>query len=135
MSPKEILRVAGLRPTMQRTALFAHLANHPQPQSISALSVQLKSQMDTVTVYRIMESFMSAGLARQVDLRQGAPLFELVGEHDHHHIVCTRCDHIEDFEGCNYQSLTKSALAQSTAFASIQSHAIELFGLCNKCIH
>ena len=135
MSAQDILRASGLRPTAQRIALFTYLADERMPRSICDIIARLKTQMDAVTVYRIIESFQNAGIVRQVDLRQGSPLFELIDEHDHHHIVCTKCERVEDFEGCNYESLTKTALTQSSAFASIQSHCIELFGFCKKCTH
>ena len=135
MSAQDILRASGLRPTAQRIALFTYLADERMPRSICDIIARLKTQMDAVTVYRIIESFQNAGIVRQVDLRQGSPLFELIDEHDHHHIVCTKCERVEDFEGCNYESLTKTALKQSSAFASIQSHSIELFGVCKKCTH
>lgn len=130
---KAVIRKAGFRATNQRIALLEYLTKVHKPESISQIASALGEQMDLVTIYRVVESFVKAGLLRQVDLRKGYPLFEIADAHDHHHIVCTDCGKVEDFNGCDSERLTKNALKQSKNFSMISGHSFELFGRCNIC--
>lgn len=87
-----------------------------------------------VTVYRILHALKHAGIVTQVDFRHGRSYYELRDEqHDHHHIVCVKCGRVEDFVGCDYERLAAKALKQARGFATIVSHSLELFGMCNTC--
>lgn len=101
--------------------------------SIRDIAESLTKTVDAVTVYRMTESFIEKGLVRQIDLRRGHPLYEISDPHDHHHVVCTKCERVEDFDICNYETMSKKALKQVPSFAAINSHSFELFGLCKKC--
>jgi Fe2+ or Zn2+ uptake regulation protein len=127
------LREAGHRATKPRIALLSYLAGIRYPQSILDIAAALKSQMNQVTTYRILESFLESGLVREVDLHKGRPLYELAHD-DHHHIVCTNCDRISEFSDCSVSTLAKRAIAQAKDFAVVNDHSIELFGLCKKCV-
>jgi Fe2+ or Zn2+ uptake regulation protein len=71
------------------------------------------------------------GLLRKVYLQGKSDLFESALHH-HHHIVCTSCGTIEDFELCDLEKTTNHILSKSS-FSSITSHTLELFGVCKKC--
>ena len=96
-------------------------------------AVAKKSGMDLVTVYRTLASFEKAGIVKRVDLRADAVLYELNDEH-HHHIVCTNCGTVEDFELCDMEALTKKIAQKSKHFKTIQEHTLELFGICTQCV-
>jgi len=127
------VREAGFRATKPRLAVVAYLAKAGKPRSIKEIAAALKRSVDQVTVYRIVEAFAKAGLLREVDLRRGHPLYELSDEHDHHHVACVSCGRVEDFTGCGYTEVARKALRQVRGFSSIQSHSLELFGMCTNC--
>ena len=127
------IRTAGLRATTQRIALLSYLASQKHPVSVQRIADSVRPTIDVVTAYRNIGTFVTKGLARRIDIHEATPLFEIADEHDHHHVVCTSCKRVEDFEGCNAPSLAKTALSQVRTFASISAHSIELFGLCKKC--
>ena len=89
--------------------------------------------LDQVTVYRTLEAFAEKNLVRRINLGHSHADYELVRERHHHHLVCTQCDAIEDFEGCGVDLLAAKALRQSERFASVTEHSVELFGLCKQC--
>ena len=126
-----MLHRAGMRATRQRIALAALLARRVRPMSIAQMSKYLPS-LDTVTLYRTIESFRRAGIVREVDLRGRAALYE-IDNGDHHHLVCTTCDRVEDFHDRSHELIERRILARSRTFSSITSHSFELFGLCNSC--
>jgi len=129
----EALRSRGLKATPIRLALLEELEKQTEPLSIDELISKLPKSTDKVTVYRAMESFVEHGLARQVNLRHGHADYESALLPDHHHLVCTTCGRMEDFEDCGIDKLVKNVLAEHPNFASVQDHALEFFGTCKKC--
>ena len=130
---QKLLRDAGFRSTEGRLALLSRLERTQKLLSVEALARQIGARLNEVNVYRALESFTKAGIVRRVDLQHGHVHYELAHGDDHHHIVCTSCDRVEDFIGCEYDKLVSTALQQASAFAKVTSHSLELFGLCNTC--
>jgi Fur family transcriptional regulator, ferric uptake regulator len=130
----DLIREAGFRATKPRLLLLEHLRVTKSPQSILEIAEALSDSIDQVTTYRIVEAFKKAGLVREIDLRQGRPLYEIMDSHDHHHVVCVNCDRVEDFTGCESEKLANRALQQTKGFALINSHSLEFFGLCKSCV-
>lgn len=130
---KQVLVDAGLKMTGPRIAVLEALRKLSKPADAKEIHACIATgDVDPVTVYRILASFAEAGIVRRVDLRQDSVLYEL-GAHHHHHLVCTECGMIEDFESCDIEMVTKKILSKSTKFASVKEHSLELFGLCKKC--
>lgn len=90
-------------------------------------------KINEVTVYRTLTSFEKDGLLRRVDLRKDAVYFEL-SENHHHHMVCTKCDTVEDFKNPEIEKILKRVAEKSSRFKQLTEHSLELFGLCSKCI-
>jgi Fe2+ or Zn2+ uptake regulation protein len=131
----ETIRYAGFRATRPRIAVLSFLKKTKFPIDIQAIAKGIgREKVDQVTVYRILEAFKKAGIVVQVDFQHGRAYYELKDEtHDHHHVVCTSCEKIEDFTGCDFDALAGKAMKQTKGFAKITDHSFELFGLCNAC--
>jgi len=96
-----LLRSRGLRATPQRLQVLGLLAVAKRPVSIPELQKKAgKQALDSVTLYRSLETLVEKSLARPVDLRHGHTEYELVGENHHHHVVCEKCGRIEDIDWC-----------------------------------
>jgi len=130
---KNRLKSVGLKATPSRLALLDLLVKNHKPLSIRDILKKIGQKADQATVYRMLESFKNAGLARQVDFQQDFAYFEIADEHDHHHIVCRACGRIEDFIGCDFEKLAQKALKQTKKFSAIDQHSFEMFGICNSC--
>ncbi|HEX9503687.1 MAG TPA: transcriptional repressor [Patescibacteria group bacterium] len=130
---KQLLRGYKLKATPGRVRLLAFLSNAKKPMSIKEISKAVGSKtLDQATVYRTLESFKALGLVKQVDFQKDHAYYEM-SDSDHHHLVCKNCGRVEDFHGCNSESLIKHALKQSKHFSSVKEHSLELFGLCKVC--
>lgn len=130
---KQILRSAGQRATETRIAILQVFQAAKQPLSMEEVVEAIRSRKgDQSTVYRTVNALVESGVIRPVDLRHGHGHFELVSN-DHHHVVCTVCGKVEKFTGCGVDGLKRKAMQQVKQFASIDDHAIELFGVCKKC--
>ncbi len=129
----DTLKEKGLRVTPHRLAIYEFFLKNDTPVSVKALYEKLqKTGIDQVTVYRVVRSLVDASLIKQIDLGEDQAYFEKIDEHDHHHVVCKNCKKIADFTGCEIHPIIARALSQ-TKFSSIDSHSLELFGLCKKC--
>lgn len=131
---RQRLRTAGLRATDSRVALLAELESATGPISGPDLVDRLAAKdWHRSTTYRMLDDLIDAGLVRPLDFRETATYYELADPEDHHHLVCTTCLKVERFDGCTVDQLATTALGQSRQFASIDSHALELFGTCRAC--
>lgn len=128
-----IIREVGLKSTPTRFAILKTLVESKKPLTIQKL-LSLLPEMDQVTLYRTLESFVQFGIVRQVDFRHGHAHYEFIEKNnDHHHLVCTICKKVEDFKDCTVAKLIKQIVKKSKSFTSINDHTLELFGVCSSC--
>lgn len=126
-----VLRAKGLRATPQRLAILKAMYAKHQPRSVEDIHAKVKG--DLVTVYRTLQSFVSAGLAREVRFKDAAVRYEAATHHHHHHVVCTSCGTIDELPSCDMHSIEKQVLSTSKNFAAITEHSLEFFGTCTTC--
>lgn len=128
-----MLRTAGLRATRPRTRILDVLRTTTVPLSVLDIAAKVERAIDTVTIYRTLESLLKAGLVSRIELQKGRAYYELSDRHHHHHVVCRSCGRIEDVEGCELESLERDIARKSKHFRNIDSHALEFFGECSRC--
>jgi Fe2+ or Zn2+ uptake regulation protein len=130
----ERLREAGFRATPGRIAILELLKRSSRPQSTQEILQGLrKEKLDQATVYRMLEAFKEKGLVRSIHLGHDHIDYELADPKDHHHLICTSCDKVEDVKGCDFDVLAKNALKGSKNFSEISQHSLEFFGICKAC--
>ncbi len=135
-----LLAECGLKVTRPRLSVLKIFKNSTHPLSAQEVAAALPTvpalpAINGVTIYRILDSFKTSGLIREVNLRHGHLDYELIDHADHHHhIVCTKCGLTEDLYSCGVSGLIKAAIKNSRNFATVNEHSVELFGLCRKCI-
>jgi Fe2+ or Zn2+ uptake regulation protein len=131
---KKFLREHGFRATPKKITILNALNKAERPLTISELHSEIgRSALDQATLYRNLEAFVSSGIVRRVDLQRGrAHYYELAGEH-HHHLICVQCGEVKDINVCDFEETSKRALRQAKGFASVQSHILELIGMCKPC--
>lgn len=131
---RDLLREAGLKATEPRLQVLTILRKAIKPLQPKQMLARLGKAFDQATLYRVLGSFKEAGLIRQVDLRGDAPFYEIRPHgDDHHHIVCTECGKIADFEACLAEGLEEEAMSQAGGFSEITGHSFEFFGICKEC--
>ena len=130
-----ILQQANLKATAPRLAILKVLAGNHLPINAEHIYQKVKRlNINETTVYRTLASFEEKGIVKRVDLRKESVYYELASGHHHHHIVCTDCGKVEDFESCSVDKISDKVLSQSSKFSLIKEHSLELFGVCNVCI-
>jgi Fur family ferric uptake transcriptional regulator len=130
---KKIFHNTGLKSTPPRIAVLKTLLEMNRPTTTQEIYQKLrKSGIDLVTLYRTMASFEKSSLIRQVNLRKEAVYYELNKNH-HHHIVCTACGTVEDFENPEIEKVLGKVIKKSSKFKDIKEHSLEIFGFCKNC--
>jgi Fur family ferric uptake transcriptional regulator len=132
------LRRVEQRYTAGRRALVDALAALDRPVTTSEL-VDAASRLPQSTAYRNLAVLEQAGVVRRVagtdDYTRFELAEELTGRH-HHHLVCTTCGAVEDFEPPRRVERSLAAaigtLIAGNGFRA-DSHRLDLLGTCAAC--
>jgi Fe2+ or Zn2+ uptake regulation protein len=127
------LRAGGGRVTPQRLHVFRtlrRLDKHASAEEVArAVSADLPG-VSVPTVYAALETLADLGFARRVTVAKGATLYDPHVD-DHHHIVCTRCGKVEDFE-TPVETDRALRVARAKGFAPARVELL-VTGLCSDC--
>ncbi len=127
------LRQNGLKATTARIAVLQFFDKQKIPVSIEKILKNI-SNIDKVTIYRMVEDFTRVGLISRHDIGHNHQDYELTSKGHHHHLICSICGLIEDIEVKHEHNLLKKVLAKSKNFIEIDKHQISFYGICKKCI-
>ena len=127
------LRLRGGRATPQRLHVFRTLRRLDKHASAEEVTRAVEDDLPGIsvpTVYAALETLADLGFARRVTVAKGATLYDPHVD-GHHHIVCTRCGRVEDFE-TPVESDRALRVARAKGFAP---ERVELLvsGLCGDC--
>lgn len=86
---KEELHAAGSRATPGRLSVLKLLEKERAPLTVQAIEKKV-TDLNQVTIYRILETLTKAGLVR-MGLSGRVARFEYAGNPHHHHLVCVDC--------------------------------------------
>lgn len=130
------LKNKGYRFSEVRNLILTSLDNDKRPLSVFDLQKRLKLKkllVNKTTVYRELNSLKKEGIILELQLKDNKRWYELSSRDHHHHIICVKCDKVEDFDGCDSEKLINKALKQAPDFAEIINHTVDFFGLCKSC--
>lgn len=131
---KERMADNGYRLTPARQAIVDALVRCEGHITADELAQQVRARAPHVgrmTVYRTLELLCELGVVRPIYQGTGAAHYILMANGSHHHLICTRCHSVIQFEECQAMDLAQQ-LARQFNF-HIYSHLLELHGLCENC--
>jgi Fur family transcriptional regulator, ferric uptake regulator len=132
---QDFITSKGLKTTRQRDVILDAFLSSDRHMSIEELYLKLRAKNPRIgyaTVYRTLKLFAESGIAREIQFGDGQTRYEHVAEGEHHdHLVCTRCGTIIEFENETIEKL-QGEVADSYGFI-IETHKLELYGICVKC--
>lgn len=130
---REQLRSVGFRATPARIGVLAFLSEKPHPVGIEKIR-EAFPDVNQVTLYRMMTSFVEKGLVNTCDLGHGHVDYELERGSHHHHAVCEGCGLIEEIDSCQNECEIQKTFEQSASkFARIHLPQTTVFGTCQTC--
>jgi|GEM_PF-709084 len=121
----------GNRLTDKTKSIFLILKKEKHPITAKFILEKIKSQdnqIDLSTIYRALKRLVLLDIATKV-IRENIVLYELSSKFikHHHHFTCNQCNHTYILDQCIVDQV------KSKDIAKIESHSIELFGICTKC--
>lgn len=129
------LRKQGYRITPIREALLSVLQSVGKPASVEFLLQGLahkKMRPNKTTIYRELVVLGEAGLVREVRIGSSRRVYEITTLGHHHHLVCTKCDSVEDVSMAHDMDRYEKKIENNTSFKIVE-HSLEFFGLCVRC--
>ncbi|MEX1997933.1 MAG: Fur family transcriptional regulator [Candidatus Andersenbacteria bacterium] len=130
---RKLLHAKSYKATPSRLAMLALLSRVTKPLSVPDIRKRLGGKhYDQATVYRTLLMLKKMGIVKQIDFQHGMSYYELSARGDHHHVICTTCERIEDVQECCVVGMDSLVLQQS-GFAEITQHSLEFFGICKRC--
>lgn len=129
------LRKAGLKVTIPRTKILEMLeksaGKHLSAEDIYKALLASGDELGLATVYRVLTQFEAAGIIQRLNFEGGQAVFEL-NQGDHHdHLVCVKCNHVDEFVDELIESRQR-AIAEEYGY-QMTDHALNIFGLCKHC--
>ena len=129
------IRDAGLKVTLPRLKILDMLENSPN-KHLSAEDVYKAlmnegEEIGLATIYRVLTQFEGADLVNRHHFEGGNSVFELnQGEH-HDHIMCIKCNRVEEFVDKVIEQ-RQSEIASRMGY-EIKEHCLHLYGVCSDC--
>lgn len=129
----ERLRAAGYKITPPRLAVLQVIeqeGEHLNPAEILAQAQTIHPAIGRATVYRTLEMLTQLRIVRPIYVGENGPTY-IRAEGGHHHLVCSECGKVIDFEQCVADQMVQE-LTDRFGF-QIKSHLLEFYGLCASC--
>ena len=130
----EALDRAGHFVTAPRRAVAEMLAERDEHFTALDLVGEAKRRrlgVGRATVFRALEIFEELGLVERIDLPNGTHAYVVCQPSHHHHVVCTNCGRTAEVGDLGLDVIADEVRSQ-TGFV-LDSHRIELYGLCEDC--
>lgn len=134
-----LLRAGDHRYTTGRKRVVAALHSAEGPVTILDIS-QLDTGLAQSSVYRTLAILEEVGAVSRIVTHDDHARFELteaLTDHHHHHLICTNCGSVSDFElAHDTESTLNKAFAKvsRTAGFTVDSHRLDLLGSCSTCV-
>lgn len=129
-----VLHREGYRITPQRQMVLdavCKIGGHGRPEEVYELVRRKSPAVNRATVYRTLKLLSELGLIADTVTVDGRLVYEMAGEHRHHHLVCRICGANVEFSDANFRAFTDQ-LQQSHGFLVENSH-VTLRGVCAVC--
>lgn len=130
---EKLLRSVKLRRTGPRMAVLSALVDAGKPQSVRQIARKLGlNGPDKVTIYRVLETFVGAGLVHKAFLQKRTWHYETADKctesQCHPHFTCTNCGNTH----CLTEMLIPLVESSYKGFV-IRHQQVRLEGLCPEC--
>jgi len=130
----DALTDAGIRLTGPRRAvaeLIARRDGHFTAADLAADARARRLRVGRATIFRSLELLSGLGVVERLDLPTGEHAYVGCEPSHHHHVVCARCGRASDFDDADLTAVVE-AVGARTGYR-IDSHRLELFGVCPTC--
>lgn len=127
------LEASGHRFTTQRSAVYSYLRateSHPTADEIFTHVRETIPDISLATVYKALEAFVAAGVARKLTFGEGPARYDGRTD-DHDHVRCLKCGVVRDVLGSHDPGMVEGLHCED-GFEVLDYH-LELVGYCPSC--
>ena len=124
----------GRRLTRQRVVVAEALAAAKRALSAQELYLRIQADHPTLgraTVYRALEAQVQDGMASRFERDGHVSAYIACDAEHHHHLVCTKCQRVEDLDETAVAPLLAS-VGRRHDF-QVDHAALDFYGLCRTC--
>ncbi len=131
----DVLKKNNLKITSKRMAVLDVLiANSYRLMTAEEILLKAKktySNLNLTTIYRNLEQFIAIGILHRTILKDQMTYYKLsCSEHHHHHLICENCGSVVAIDHCPVEALLPEIDKHQFI---MNSHKLEVYGLCNEC--
>ncbi len=132
---RQDLRKAGLKVTLPRLKVLEILEvsdhRHMSAEDVYKALLDTGEEIGLATVYRVLTQFEGAGLVSRLSIDGGHAVFELEDGAHHDHLLCVKCNRIEEFMDEVIEE-RQHAIAKEKGF-QMTEHSLYIYGICKQC--
>ena len=125
-------RSAGMPMTPQRLGIYRSLLeslDHPSPEVLFDRVKERMPSISLATIYQTLDTLVSLGFVAELPSVGDTKRYDAnMGQH--HHLVCRRCNSVEDFDD---GALSAVKLPRGIHGFRPESLSIHVHGLCRNC--
>lgn len=124
----------NLKLTSARKAVLEFLQEDTQHQTAAEIHKALVSRLPSLnlsTVYRSLDYLIEHRLVSVADIGWGSPVYEVVTDEPHHHLVCLNCNKIFYLDHATVQPFFQQI--QAGRNFEIRTNHLVLYGICEAC--
>jgi Fur family transcriptional regulator, peroxide stress response regulator len=129
---EELCRRHGMPVTVQRRVILETVlasGDHPTADDIHDRIRGRMPEVSKATVYRVLDALVGLGLIGRAHHPGSAARFD-AKTHRHHHLVCTACRRMTDYET---PALNDLPLPAPPSGFQVTDYSIQFMGLCPDC--
>lgn len=130
------LKQSGCRLTKARLTVLSVLeAEHGNITSADVLKKVARANpaIGRASVFRTLDLFTQLGIVRPTYIgTSSTPTYVLMDGGHHHHVICSDCNRVFEFDDCGLESLTSNL--EATFNVQISGHLLEFYGRCGDCL-
>ena len=129
------LRDAGYKLTNARLTVLTALETgdgHITSTELLERVNELDSTIGRASVFRTLDLFTRLNIVRPTYIDSSVtPTYVFMPNGHHHHIICTNCNRVIEFENCGLDALTHEL--EQRLHVHLTGHLLEFYGICDHC--
>ncbi len=107
-------------------------ARHNTSTQIIEAVEALDPGVGRASVFRSLDLFTRLGILRPIYISGSmTPAYVLMSGGHHHHVICSKCQAIHDFDDCGLDDMTRQL--ETKLNLRIDGHLLEFYGVCADC--
>ncbi len=131
---KSLLRSMNLKVTAQRLFILKALSKGPKTHvTAKELFERVRTRYTNLgfaTVYRFLKVTAQFGVTSELRIARAPARYELKTKQHHHHIICTRCGKIIEFQSDLIEEQIVKISKEKNFL--MEHHIFELYGRCSR---